>query len=48
MDPSSFSVGSQAYIEQDRISTIRCSISMVVKILSSIKIYLNLGDMLKD
>ena len=40
---SSFSVGSQSYIEQDIISTITCSISMTVTILSSIKIYLNLA-----
>lgn len=45
---SSFSVGSQSYIEQDIISTITCSISMTVTILSSIKIYLNLEDMLKN
>ena len=40
----SFSVGSQSYIEQDIISTITCSISMIVTILSSIKLYLNLED----
>ena len=45
---SSFSVGSQAYIEQDIISTITCSTSMIVTKLSSIKIYLNLGDMFKN
>ena len=44
----SFSVGSQAYIEQDIISTITCSISMIVTILSSIKIYLYLEDMIKN
>ena len=45
---SSFSVGSQSYIEQDIISTITCSISMIVTILSSIKLYLNLEDSLRN
>ena len=41
---SSFSVGSQSYLNQNIISTTTCSISMIVAILSSVKIYLNLEN----
>lgn len=44
---SSFSVGSQSYLNQQTISTTTCSISMTVAVLSSIKIYLNLEQSLK-
>lgn len=44
---SSFSVGSQAYLTQNIISTTTCSISMLVAILSSIKLYLSLDDNMK-
>lgn len=44
---SSFSVGSQSYLNQSIISTTTCSISMLVAILSSIKIYLQLEDNMK-
>ena len=42
-----FSVGSQSYLPQHLISTTTCSISMLVAILSSIKLYLNLDQNLK-
>ena len=45
---SSFSVGATGYVEQDLVSTITCSISMVVTILTSIKLYLNLDERLKN
>ena len=41
---SSFSVGSQSYLNQQTISTTTCSISMCVAVLSSIKLYLQLDD----
>ena len=44
---ASFSVGSQSYLPQHVISTTTCSISMLVAILSSIKLYLNLDQNLK-
>ena len=44
---ASFSVGSQSYLPQHLISTTTCSISMLVAILSSIKLYLNLEQNLK-
>ena len=44
---ASFSVGSQSYLPQHLISTTTCSISMLVAILSSIKLYLNLDQNLK-
>ena len=44
---ASFSVGSQSYLPQHLISTTTCCISMLVAILSSIKLYLNLEDNLK-
>ena len=44
---ASFSVGSQEYLPQHLISTTTCSISMLVAILSSIKLYLHLEENLK-
>jgi len=44
---ASFSVGSQNYLKQSMISTITCGISMSIAILSSIKLYLNLDDLIK-
>ena len=44
---ASFSVGSQSYLPQHFISTTTCSISMLVAILSSIKLYSNLDQNLK-
>ena len=35
----SFSVGSDAFIGQETISVITCSVSMVITILTSIKLY---------
>ena len=45
---SSFAVGSQQYLEQNLISLISCSISILITIISSIKIYLNLDNILKN
>lgn len=45
---SSFAVGSQSYIEQELISLISCGISILITIISSIKIYLNLDNILKN
>ena len=45
---SSFSVGSQAYLTQNIISTTTCSISMMVAILSSVKLYLSLDENIKN
>ena len=44
---ASFSVGSQSYLPQHFISTTTCSISMLVAVFSSIKLYLNLDQNLK-
>ena len=44
---ASFSVGAQSYLEQGLISTITCGISMSIAILSSIKLYLGLEDLIK-
>jgi uncharacterized protein YjbI with pentapeptide repeats len=43
----SFSVGSQAYLEQSIISVIGCAISMLITIITSIKLYLNIQDNLQ-
>ena len=45
---ASFSVGSQAYLNQSIVSSVSCGISMFVTILSSIKLYLNLDDLMKS
>ena len=45
---ASFSVGLPAYISQEAVSGITCSISMFITILSSIKLYLNLDDLIKN
>ena len=42
-----FSVGSQAYLEQNLISAIGCIISMLITIITSIKLYLNIQDTLQ-
>ncbi len=42
-----FSVGSQAYLEQSLISAIGCGISMLITIITSIKLYLNIQDTLQ-
>lgn len=40
---SSFSVGTNDFLEQSTISLVSCSVSMVVAILSSVKLYLNIS-----
>lgn len=40
---SSFSVGTGDFLEQSVISLVSCSVSMIVAILSSIKLYLNIS-----
>ena len=45
---ASFSVGASAYITQDIVSSITCSVSMFITILSGIKLYLNLDDTIKN
>jgi hypothetical protein len=40
---SSFSVGTGEFLEQSVISIVSCSVSMIVAILSSIKLYLNIS-----
>jgi hypothetical protein len=45
---ASFSVGATSYITQEAVSSITCSISMFITILSSIKLYLNLDDLIKN
>ena len=45
---ASFSVGASAYMAQDIVSSITCSISMFITILSGIKLYLNLHDLIKN
>ena len=44
---ASFSVGATAYMTQNIVSTVTCSISMFITILSGIKLYLNLDDTIK-
>ena len=45
---ASFSVGASAYMAQDIVSSITCSISMFITVLSGIKLYLNLDDIIKN
>ena len=45
---SSFSVGADKYINQSLTSTITCSISMLVTILTSVKLYLQLEETTKN
>ena len=45
---ASFSVGASAYMTQDIVSSITCSVSMFITILSGIKLYLNLDDTIKN
>ena len=40
----SFSVGSESFINQELISVITCSISMVITILTSIKLYMKITE----
>ena len=44
----SFSVGATPYLNQPTISVISCIASMVITILSSIKLYLNISDNLQN
>ena len=43
----SFSVGTQAYLEQSIISVVSCVISMLITVITSIKLYLNIQDTLQ-
>lgn len=45
---ASASVGLPAYVNQEAVSGITCSISMIVTVLTSIKLYLNLEDLIKN
>jgi hypothetical protein len=45
---ASFSVGSQSYMSQELVSTVTCSISMFITILSGIKLYLNLDNLIQN
>ena len=45
---ASISVGASAYMTQDIVSSITCSVSMFITILSGIKLYLNLDDTIKN
>ena len=45
---ASFSVGATAYMSQNIVSTLTCSISMFITILSGVKLYLNLDDLIKN
>ena len=45
---ASFSVGANQYMEQDIVSSITCFISLFITILSGIKLYLNLDDLIKN
>ena len=45
---ASFSVGSQSYLSQELVSTVTCSISMFITILSGIKLYLNLDNLIQN
>ena len=45
---ASFSVGASAYMTQDIVLSITCSVSMFITILSGIKLYLNLDDTIKN
>ena len=45
---SSFSLGAVGFVKQEYISIISCFIGMTVTVLTSIKLYLNLDDRLKN
>lgn len=45
---ASFSVGATSYMEQEVVSSVTCGISMFITILSGIKLYLNLDDLIKN
>jgi len=45
---SSFSVGASPYLDQGLISVVSCGASMFITILSSIKLYLNISDILQS
>jgi cell division protein FtsW (lipid II flippase) len=45
---SSFSVGATPYLKQGTISLVSCGCSMLITILSSIKLYLNINDNLQS
>jgi hypothetical protein len=45
---ASFSVGSQSFLSQDLVSAVTCSISMFITILSGIKLYLNLDNLIQN
>ena len=40
----SFSVGAQPFMEQENVSVINCSISMIITILTSIKLYMKINE----
>lgn len=40
----SFSVGAQPFMEQEIVSVINCSISMIITILTSIKLYMKINE----
>jgi len=44
----SFSVGASPYMDQPTISVVSCAASMLITILSSIKLYLNISDNLQS
>ena len=44
----SFSVGAREYLPQEQISLVTCATSMIITILSSIKLYLNLTQNLEN
>ena len=44
----SFSVGASPYMDQPTISVVSCGASMLITILSSIKLYLNISDNLQS
>lgn len=44
----SFSVGATPYLDQGNISVISCGASMLITILSSVKLYLNISDNLQS
>ena len=44
----SFSVGASPYLDQGYISLVSCSASMMITILSSVKLYLNISDNLQS
>jgi hypothetical protein len=40
----SFSVGAQPFMEQENVSVINCAISMIITILTSIKLYMKINE----